>query len=54
MVFKQTEGLANPPIQGNYKYFHYLNDDLEGDIPNEEVTVESHPHNFFLIGIPLF
>ena len=28
MVFKQTEGLANPPIQGNYKYFHYLNDYL--------------------------
>jgi len=40
MVFKQTEGLAKPTIQGYYEHFHYLNDYLGGDVPNEEVTVE--------------
>jgi Glycosyl hydrolase family 36 C-terminal domain/Phage integrase SAM-like domain len=40
MAFKQTEGLAKPTIQGYYEHFHYLNDFLGGDVPNEEVTVE--------------
>jgi integrase/recombinase XerD len=40
MVFKQTEGLAKPTIQGYYEHFHYLNDYLGGDVPNEEITVE--------------
>lgn len=40
MAFKQTEGLAKPTIQGYYEHFHYLNDYLGGDVPNEEVTVE--------------
>lgn len=40
MAFKQTDGLAKPTIQGYYEHFHYLNDYLGGDVPNEEVTVE--------------
>ncbi|MEY2193765.1 hypothetical protein AB7942_13665 [Neobacillus sp. BF23-41] len=40
MIFKQTEGLAKPTIQGYYEHFNYLNDYLGGDVPNEEVTVE--------------
>jgi integrase/recombinase XerD len=40
MNYKQTEGLAKPTIQGYYEHFHYLNDYLGRDIPNEEVTVE--------------
>lgn len=40
MSYKQTEGLAKPTIQGYYEHFHYLNDYLGGDVPNEEVTIE--------------
>ncbi|WP_374102959.1 phage integrase SAM-like domain-containing protein [Bacillus sp. ISL-77] len=39
LAFKQTEGLPKPSIQGYYEHFHYLNDYLGGDVPNE-VTVE--------------
>jgi integrase/recombinase XerD len=40
MSYKQTEGLAKPTIHGYYEHFHYENDYLGGDVPNEEVTVE--------------
>ena len=40
MVYKQKEGLAKLTIQGFYEYFHYLNDFLGGNVPNDEVTVD--------------
>lgn len=40
MSYKQTEGLAKPTIQGYYEHFHYLNNYLGEDVPNDEVTLE--------------
>lgn len=40
MNFKQTEGLAKPTIHCYYERFHYLNDYLGWDVPNDEITAK--------------
>jgi integrase/recombinase XerD len=40
MNYKLTEGLAEPTILAYYENFRYLTDFLDGDLSNEEITVE--------------
>jgi integrase/recombinase XerD len=40
MNYKLSEGLAEPTILAYYENFRYLTDFLEGELSNEEITVE--------------
>jgi integrase/recombinase XerD len=40
MNYKLTEGLAEPTILAYYENFRYLTDFLDGDLSNEEITVD--------------
>jgi len=40
MNYKVTEGLADPTIKGYYEHFRYFSEFVQGDLSNEEVTIE--------------
>ncbi len=40
MNYKVTEGFAEPTIHCYYEHFHYLNEFLQGDLSNDEITLE--------------